>query len=173
MKTSAMIQKFVLAAILVLILSACAKISREPEILDPAPEWYQAYEDTDNYFYGYGSGHSMCLNRASEYARHEARLDVGESLQSMLEAMIEEASRQSTDGPELQGRIDSASRRLIDITVAGVAPDKADRVREQDKSYRVYMRLRVSNSEGGRVAREILENMDLQIEERRNFNLTE
>jgi len=103
MKTSSMIQKMILAAILVLTLSACAKISREPEIVDPAPEWYHVYEDNENYLYGYGSGHSMCLNRASEYARHEARLDVGESLQSMT-AFICACAYPTAKGAGLRGK---------------------------------------------------------------------
>lgn len=128
------------------------------------PDWYDAMSSDDEYYYGYGEGHSARLDTARRQARLSARGELAEQLETQLQSMAQEGAEQSMDDPEVRGMYQEASRQLVEQDLVASETDESEFIREDDGSIRVFLRMRMPQDQSEQAARNALDEMDAQLD---------
>ncbi|RFA30785.1 hypothetical protein CAI21_04575 [Alkalilimnicola ehrlichii] len=146
------------------LIAGCASTPEQPRTVDAGwPDWYQVYDADEQYFYGFGEGHSSRLNMATQQARLAAQTELAQAVDARVQALAQEGAQQSLDDPQVRGVFESAQRSLVDTSLSDAQPDQVHRVRQDDGSVRVFIRMRMPRNEADRIGRSVIDEMDRQL----------
>ena len=137
--------------------------SKQTQAKSEWPSWYQVYDADENYYLGFGEGHSTHLNMATSQARLAAQTELAQSVNSRVQAMVQQGAQQSLDDPQVRGVFEAAQRSLVDTRIADAEADQVHRVRQEDGSVRVYMRVRMPRDEVDNSGRAVLDEMSSRL----------
>ena len=169
---NAFLRNLLVPALGLAFLAGCSS-SPEPEQQDDQaqslniPDWYDAVSSDGDYYYGYGEGHSARLDTARRQARLSAREELASQLETQIQSMAQQGSEQNMDDPEVQGMYQEAARQLVEQDLIGSETDEAEYFREDDGSTRVFMRMRMPMDQSEQAANDALDEMDAQLDARR------
>ncbi|MEO0293568.1 MAG: hypothetical protein ABIN61_05030 [candidate division WOR-3 bacterium] len=104
------------------------------------PSWYLTTESDPNYILGKATATSEDLQLAIDKAKHDARLDIAENLESHIMGLIKKFDEEvgKTEDAELLSQFTKVSKNVVDQTLIGTKERKV-KIAKEGTGYRAFV----------------------------------